>query len=281
MTIVNITDHGAVSGATDNTDAIQNSLNMATPGDRVVIPTGDFLVDPLRSVFPRSGTTVQIIGTLRAIPVEKWDSAVVCLKGVSGVNVTGPGIIIGERAGNRSGGPGRHGSCLDIRDSQDITVNGGLVLKEGQGDGLYVQDCKNVVVDHVSCLENARNGLSIIGVEKMSVTNSIFGFTHSESPMPQAGIDIEPDLPTQAILDLTITGNQFIKNKGAGCYVAFQPGANRARVSIINNTFDQHFKDGSGPCMGGINTVLGNLAYATCRWIPGYDWWFYKRDYTL
>ncbi len=281
MSIINIADHGARPNNHDNTDAIQEAMNAAGTGDTVYVPNdGEFRVDPLRGVKPRSGTTLKIDGALRAIPVDQYQSAVVNIDNVFNVKIIGAGAIAGERYGNTFKGPARHGTCLNVVNSTNIFI-AGIILKEGQGDGLYVEGCKNVIVDFVICSDNARNGLSIIAVETMRVTNCTFAGTHSESPMPQAGIDIEPDLITQPITDLIITGNRFLRNKGAGCYVAFEPGANRRQVHVVDNFFDQHFKDGSGPPLGGINTPLGNFLYATMRWVPSYDYWGFKTSYDL
>ena len=281
VTTFNITAFGANQNLPDNTDAVQAAMNAAKLSDTVYVPLGTFHMDATRSVRPKSGTKIKIDGSLAANPNNQVQSSVILLQGVSNVTVIGPGQIIGERATHQAPGPARAGGVLHVMDSTNITVAGGLIMRDAWGDGLYVQDCKFVIVDGVNCQNNSRNGLSIIAVETMRVTNSIFTLTNSASPMPQAGIDIEPDLPTQAILDLTITQNRFIKNKGAGCYIAFVQQPNRARVYVVNNTFDQHYRDGSGPPLGGINTFLGNFLYATCRWIPGYDWWAYKSEYTL
>jgi len=281
MSTLNVLDFGAVPNSPDSTDAIQIAMDRAASGDTVWIPPQtEFFVDSIRSVRMHSHTNLKVEGILRAIPHNKVSSIIVDVRDVEDVSISGPGAIIGERYKHITTEPGRHGFCLQILNSHDIRVGEGLALREAQADGLYIHDSKLVTVDHVLCADNARNGLSIISAEDLTVQNSLFTLTHSESPYPQAGIDIEPDLPTQGLLRVMITKNQFLKNKGAGCYIAFQPAANRKNVYVVNNYFDQHYKDGSGPPIGGRNTPLGNFFYATCRWVPGYDYWYYTKEFT-
>lgn len=279
MTNIDVRLEGALPSNPDNTDAIQRALDSAQPGDTVYIPGGIYRIDAARSLLPRAGTNLRIDGTLQALPATK-PNVVVQLQGVSNVTVTGIGTIQGERDSHPPGG-NRLGFCVAIINSSNINLNGLLVLRDAWADGIYVQDSQNVRVNGMRCINNARNGMSIISVQTMQVTNSVFELTNSESPMPQAGIDIEPDLPSQYLLDISITGNQFIKNKGAGCYIAFSPQANRARIFVVKNSFDQHWKDGSGPPIGGRNSLLCNFLFAMCRMIPGYDYWAFSEEFTV
>lgn len=275
--IINIVDCGATPDNPDNATYIQKALDQAAAnGDTVLVPADVFKTT---QVLPRSNTTLTVDGTLKAIGVNTPNTVVAVTNGVSNVTVNGGGSIVGERNFHPPGG-NRVGFCVAVLNASGIKVGGGLTLSSAWADGLYVQDARDVNVNKLACVGNARNGMSIISGERISVTDSLFTLTNSESPYPQAGIDIEPDFPDQRLLDIMITRNKFIKNKGAGVYIAFQPSATRARVQVVANTFDQHYKDGSGPCIGGRNTTISNLLYATCRWIPGYDYWGYPTEFT-
>jgi hypothetical protein len=286
MSTLDVTNYGASPSNSDNTVMIQVALDAAQPGDTVRVPAGDFWIDGTKSVLPRTGTTFQIDGNLKVIPSAAQQPIAVLLRNVSSVTVTGAGKVIGDRYSalkpSPQSGIGRHGYGIAVFEgSSNINIMG-LELREHYADGLYVQGATNTNIKYNHCLDNARNGLSIIAAQKLIVTGNVFGNTHSESPYPQAGIDIEPDLPTQVLLDVSISGNSFTRNKGAGVYIGFPGGAtNRARVFVVNNDYDQHYKDGSGPKIGGRNTPLGNFLYAAFRWVPGYDWWAFPSDFTL
>jgi hypothetical protein len=280
MTTLDVTSFGASPSNSDDTDNIQRALDRAVRGDTVWVPPGgEHRVDALRSLKPRSGTKFKIDGVLRAIPTSERDYAVVDVR-ESDVTVLGSGTIAGERYQHLPAKEqGRHGSCLQLFNSVNASVSG-VTLQEAWGDGLYIQGARSTKVDRVMMRDNARNACAIISANTLSIQNCVMTATHSEGPYPQAGIDIEPDTPAHELINILITMNQFVRNKGAGCYIAFEPAANRTKVMVVNNFFDQHYKDDSGPPIGGRNSRTANLLYASCRWIPGYDWWAFTREFT-
>lgn len=281
MVAIEVVNSHSVSHLTDHTDLIQQALDSAFPGDVVRIPeNAAYNIDALRSLRPRTGTHLVVDGILRALPNNKDNSHVILVDGVKDVGIGGKGKIIGERTMHTGtqGPEHSHGHGVAIFNSSNVTVTG-ITASACSGDGFYVQGCKAVTLNRVQSLSNKRSGLSIVAVEGMTVVGSTFGYQNGPSPMPQAGINIEPDVAAQNLIDIYITQNQFVRNKGAGVYIAFEPSATRRKVSVFANTFDQHYKDGSGPCIGGRNTPLCNFLYATCRWMPGYDWWGFPKEF--
>lgn len=268
----------------NNTAAIQKALDYADMNDTVLIPPGtDFQIDPAISLRPRSGTSLRVDGILRALPmptVPVQQGHVVLVSAVSDVKVCGDGQIIGERDKHAPGG-GKYCHCLSVVTATHVDIGDHLTLRDAWADGIYLQDVERVSVEGVISTNNSRNAMSIISGSGIEVRKNTFGQTHSESPMPQAGIDIEPDLPAQQLLDIWISENRFTRNKGAGVYIAFEPASHRRQVFVVRNVMDQHYKDGSGPPIGGRNTVLAKFLYATCRWVPGYDYWGFKSEFTL
>jgi hypothetical protein len=277
--IIDITSHGASTGAADNTAAIQAALNAAQSGDTVYVPPGSFIVNATVGLQPHSHTSLKLDGTLRALPAAGANAIVMLTNAVTDVTITGPGRLVGERSGHPLSG-NKIGFCLGIVNASNVTLGGGLVLADAWADGIYMQDATDVTVNGVLCTGNSRNGMSIISGQRITVTNSTFELTRSASPMPQAGIDLEPDTVSQSLIDITIKGNSFTKNAGAGVYIAFAAAANRGRINVLQNTFNQHYRDGSGPPIGGRNTALANFLYATCRWMPGYDYWAFPTTFS-
>ncbi len=286
--MTSIVDHGASPSNPDNTLAIQAALDA---GGTVVVPPGVFMVNPEISLMVHSNTTLNIEGTIKARPTASPGYAMVLLQSVQNITINGPGRIVGERHEHLAGPPGpggiqggyaRFGFALEVLLSSNVIIGNGLVLSEAWADGLYLDEAKDVRVNGVHLLDNCRNGLSIISGENISVTNSTFEGTNSEFPQPQAGIDIEPnnDQPWRNLININISGNRFVKNKGSGVCIAFDVFANRHGISVIGNDFDQHYKDGSGKPVSGRETWLPKLVFAVGRWIPGYDYWFYPTEFT-
>lgn len=133
-------------------------------------------------------------------------------------------------------GEWRH--TLSIRNSCNITVEG-LMLEESGGDGANVgivvkpkcgpigldygrgdpsMFCRDIVLRDLVCNGNHRQGLSVTAVENLLVENCIFKNTDGVWPMD--GIDIEPDSPSNRIVNCTFRNCIAESNSGNGFEVA-------------------------------------------------------------
>lgn len=282
MAILDITSFGASPSQADCTANIQAALDAANAGDTVLVPqaSGPFKVNALTFLRPKSGTILTIDGILSGLPNDQDSSRIVLLQDVEDITVNGKGVIVGDRSVHDEKPELSQALGVAVFNSKRIKISG-VTARGCAGDGFYIQDSTDVSVIGVVSDGNKRNGLSIISGENIAVINSVFSNQHGPSPLPQSGIDIEPDVASQSLINITVINNSFVKNKGAGCYIAFDPAANRHGVHVINNNFDQHYKDGSGPPTGGINTLLCDACYAALRWIPGYDYWFWPTSYEI
>lgn len=81
---------------------------------------------------------------------------------------------------------------------------------------------------------NRRQGLSIIDVKGLVVTDSIFKNTHGTRP--SAGIDLEPNRAEQRITDVRIENCKFLDNAGYGIQLAGKRGR-ILKVEITDNVF--------------------------------------------
>lgn len=260
-------------------DEIQALLDM---GGSITIPPGVHMIDAVKRLSVRSNTNLTIEGTLKVIPNAEKGYFALQLVSVNNVTILGPGAIIGDR-GEHLRPPGeeeQYGILIWICGGTDNYHISGLQLNEAWGDGISIDGASNGTVDNISCVNNGRCGMSIMNVHGLKITNSTFQGTRSQPPQPQAGIDIEPIVPEKALMDLTITGCRFINNKGVGLDRAWDDAPNRRRIYITNNQFEQHYRDGNGPPTGGKRTILANIFYGF-RWLPGYDYWFWPKEYTI
>lgn len=284
MSTLSITAGGASPDKSDNTALIQTVIDTAQAGDTVWVPPGSFAVSALPGLRARSSVNMQIDGQLVAVPNQERNFSVLALLGVEHVAVVGHGSIMGERAAADATIPeSTHGHGLSVVNSSDITISG-IHVANCKGDGFYIENATDLLLTQTTITNSKRNALSIINGQRMRIVNNTFQFTNGPAPMPCAGIDIEPDPPPalQTLLDITITGNRFVRNKGAGVYCAFDGTAVQRRIFIVDNYFEQHYPDGFGPPIRGKPVKpLANLLYATMRWCPGYDYWAYPREYTI
>jgi hypothetical protein len=86
------------------------------------------------------------------------------------------------------------------------------------GDGFYVEGATDTKFCGVTADSNRRQGLSIVEANGVLVTNSVF--SNTRGTRPSAGIDLEPDNPSQKIFNVRIESSKFLNNAGPGIEIA-------------------------------------------------------------
>jgi len=95
----------------------------------------------------------------------------------------------------------------------------GLTIEDTGGDGIYLGSTgaaisKNILIQDVTINNAFRNGIAIIEAKDVLIDNVIIASTSGNSP--EAGIDLEPNSPTQGIENVTIRDTIIVGNFGAG-----------------------------------------------------------------
>jgi len=113
------------------------------------------------------------------------------------------------------------GSVVNVRieglEVKDTGGDGVLIGKSFQ-PGALVNFSEDVVIRNCVFDNNYRQGISVVSVKDCLIENCIM--KNTIGALPEAGIDIEPDDPTERIEDLVIRNCQFINNNGNGIQVA-------------------------------------------------------------
>jgi polygalacturonase len=236
---VNVRDKGAKGdGRTNDAAAIQRAVDeVAGRGGTVLIPDGTYLVDTIgpNRIMLKSGMALQLApgAVLKAIPNGETQYAVLTIEGASNVRISG-GTLEGDRD-QHLGKTGEWGHGIHMVTGEHITVTD-IKVNNMWGDGIFMQAVKNVALCGIIADRNRRQGISVIEVEGLLVTNSVLKNTHGTRP--SAGIDLEPDSATQHILNVRISNSKFLDNAGAGVLVLGRKGANNIRnVVITGNLF--------------------------------------------
>lgn len=238
--VVNVRDKGAKGdGTTDDTAAFQKAVDaVPSSGGTVFVPSGNYIIDAMRSVNLHSNMTLQLASdaTLTAIPNNSPRSHVIKVWSANNVNITG-GRIVGER-NEHSGVGGEWGYGLNISGSNHIRVSN-MHISDCWGDGIWIGGIgpdrasvpsRDVVIDNVISTDNRRQGLSIGPVDGVLITNSTF--SGSDGTKPMSGIDIEPQAQGPA-RNITIDHCTISGNHGTGMEIHF----NVSGVTIKNCTF--------------------------------------------
>ena len=86
-----------------------------------------------------------------------------------------------------------------------------------QGGGAALQNSRNITIQDVTFLRNYRQGISVIGVVGLTVTNTELSFTGVPyGTAPMAGIDFEPDGELNALTGVLFTNVTARGNAGRG-----------------------------------------------------------------
>ncbi len=132
-----------------------------------------------------------------------------------------------------------------------ISLRGGT-LRESGGDGIYIGGetgngsgyCQDITIRDVRCIDHYRQGMSVTSVENLTVSNCLF--TGTEGTLPEAGLDIEPYLTYQRVINANFINCSFTNNGWSGIAVAlFEMDDSSPDVSI---TFtDCYMRDNCRP----------------------------------
>jgi len=244
---ISVMSYGAkADGITDDTAAFQAAIDYLSGknGGIVNVPSGSYLIDPLVSINMKSGVSLALVkdANLLAKTNSSTNYAIVSIVGVSDVSITG-GQIVGERY-NHTGTTGEWGMGIDIEDSTNITITD-VRISDCWGDGIYIGTrgsgySKNVTIARVNLNNNRRQGISIITVDGLSFKDSTASNTHGT--MPQSGMDIEPNFPTEVLKNILIENFHTENNAGYGleCWLGDDekrvPKSNVANIVIKNHT---------------------------------------------
>ncbi len=231
-------------GVTDDTAALQAALD-AGAGKTVYVPSGVYLVfaDGYRDggrggLVPRSGTRIVMASdaTLAARTTSSSDYVVVRVERVSGVTIEG-GTIRGERH-THTGRGGEWGYGIGIFGATDVTLKD-LTLRDAWGDGIFIEEAqpdwsvtsRNITLQNVASTGNRRQGLSVLGVDGLTVVDSVF--ERSGGTPPSAGVDIEPGGYGHKVKNVTFRNCAFRDNAGRGFVADSTTGDDIANVRIL------------------------------------------------
>ena len=164
--------------------------------------------------------------------------------------------------------------CLTIDNAENIIVLG-LTFIDSGGDGIIIGNaspdnlqgvkyCKDIVIKHCRCINNKRQGLSIISVINLLVEECIFEST--DGTAPSAGIDVEPDVEDEVVYNCIIR-KCFVQNNAGNGIQVYVPNANPQRhplsvtiedCVIKNNRQNGLFIFGPGKASGKSNILVSN-----------------------
>lgn len=142
--------------------------------------------------------------------------------GKRGITLSGRGAVLRMRKADYQGdgyekSEWRH--LLRLRACTNVAVVG-LTLAESGGDGIYLgagrdgAPCLGVSIRDVVCLDNHRQGISVISAQDLLIEGCVLKGTRGTPP--QAGIDFEPNHPGERLVNCVMRRCVSEGNAGGG-----------------------------------------------------------------
>jgi len=103
----------------------------------------------------------------------------------------------------------------------------GLRCESSGGDGVYIGSnernrwCEDVVIRDVICSDNYRQGISVISAVNLLIENCLLAKTSGTAP--GSGIDLEPDLPEERLVNCVVRHCVMEDNEGHAILVYLKP----------------------------------------------------------
>lgn len=194
LKVVKVSDLGF--NKSDSTEFLQAALD--SDADVVVIDkrATHWVTRPL--FLRRSDVTILLEqgAVVRAMPggFPSTSQAMLTIQDVANVTVSGYGATMVMNKPEYVSGEWRH--VLNLKTVTNVLVEG-LVLRDSGGDGLYLgmtapgKYSREVVVRDVTCLNNRRNGISVIAADGLLIEGC--NIRQTSGTGPDAGIDFEPN----------------------------------------------------------------------------------------
>lgn len=200
--------------ASEQTVALQRVVDHAHISARdAVIPAGIYHIAP-PGLNLYSGTRLRMTGvTLLAENGDTYNGALVNMDNCDDVVIIG-----GTQDGQKALHPTARVNGINILNSNNVTVSGVRVVNcpsstlqgQNQGDGIYIANSTNILLDGITLDGNVRQGVSITGGQNIQITNS--HILNTSGSAPGSGVDVEPNVGSTvngvSFVDLEISGNK-------------------------------------------------------------------------
>lgn len=181
-------------------------------------------------------------------PSNKSSYDILNIYGKENVIIFSP-TIVGDR-NTHNGNSGEWGMGISIRSSKNITIINPNI-SNCWGDGIYLGTVGNVpnfnvVIEFGVINNNRRNGISVVSIDKLKISNLIISNTNGISP--QVGIDFEPNNVKDLLKNITLSNLYTYNNKFAGIFVNTTRfiAPNKVLDISLDNIRDEKSKYGLG-----------------------------------
>lgn len=234
--------------ANDATDSFKNALLSNNSTIVVDKQNSDWIIRPTTLANLNNKTIIFESGVVlraKAGAYPLTNNVLLRLNSATNLTIEGYGATFKMNKNEYTSGEWRH--TLSIRSGNNVTVKG-LTLRDSGGDGISVSGIssgsfsQNITIEDVICTNNRRNGLTITSARDVWVRNS--EFNNSNGTNPETGVDLEPNLDNDRLVNINFINCKFSGNDSAG----FQLGThamNSSSIPIDVSVVDCEFSNNS------------------------------------
>jgi hypothetical protein len=170
--------------------------------------------------------------------LEANSDCLIALKFCINVKLIGSNNLCRMPKAEYTSGEKRH--ALALIDSENIEVSN-FTFADSGGDGIFITGyralkpyCENIIIRNVICDNNRRQGISVITVQNLLVEHC--EFKNTKGTLPEAGLDLEPDLATERLVNVEFRKCSFTNNDGRGIQLSLLNLRSTSQpVSIVFN----------------------------------------------
>jgi hypothetical protein len=272
---------------TDATAQLQCALD--SRADTLVIADqgSPWYVTPLfmhhsnRVVIMEPGAVIQAkAGAFTAYNDVLWN-----IRDLSNITIIGYGATIRMRKKDYQNPPyiaSEHRHAMQFAGCTECRLYGLRLVSSG-GDGIYISSgytgknyCDGLLIQSCIVDSNNRQGMSVISARHLTIDSCIF--SNTQGTAPQDGIDFEPNVNSEDLIDCTVSNSEFINNDYGivvSLWTRTEQQKNRVSISLINNNSHNN-RSGSmyfyGPFTGitglGTTTLIANTFSPGIRYNP-------------
>ena len=236
-------------GETDDTESIQLCIDTCK---NVLIRDGIYMVDAETSINLASNSKIELVNaSIKALPNDLTNYAVIMIDNVHDVIISG-GNIIGDRE-EHTGLTGEWGHGIHIKgDAYNITIKD-ISISKCWGDGIYINQAKNINTQNVYIDNARRNGISVISCDTYHSLNDYIVNTNGTAP--ESAIDFEPNYATDVLKNIVVDNLVAKNSNGDGIDISLSNlDATSDDISISFNNIDID-TCGKNGVMGGYPTT--------------------------
>lgn len=228
-------------GTEDYTAFVQKALN---ENRSLLMPNFPILINDKGLDIPNNTLLVfNVKSLIKLSPSSKTNYQILRIHNKKNIEIYSPKIV-GDRYQHLNT-KGEWGMGISIVSSTNINIYNANI-RNCWGDGIYLGQNRGITNKDIKILyglidNNRRNGISVISVDGLEISNLIISNTNGTSP--ESGLDFEPNNNNEMLNNITVNNLYTYNNKTNGVvfYLARLRGAKQKNILInINNHTDRY-----------------------------------------